>query len=364
MSKHSEPRSASTRIFGGRATSMVVAFLCGGIVFGVAVWFLCLSFYSAPTGAVLYQSSDYNDYQYIDPLLACDIGGDGSFSNLNPLQSTLESTVNQAIANGQAMNVSIYFRSLKDSHWFDINPNDQYAPASLFKTFIMMAYFKESRDLNDPGLLNKEIVYQGSPTTDNNDDPGAVTPRLVNGQLYTINQVITQMIVYSDNDALNTLVANFDNITDEDLTEIFSDLQITSPLTDDSSGLMSVDQYAMIFRVLYGSTYLSRKLSDEALSLLAQTQFTGGLVAGVPSGILVAHKFGVRTDPATATTTEVDQFHDCGIIYAPQNPYILCVMTKGSSYNNLIGLVKDLSAETYQEVQTIYPEQATSSNPS
>lgn len=331
-----------------------IAFVCGGVIFGLGGWYLSHTFDPAiSVGGVLLQSSNFNNYQYIDPLLTCEIGGQDSFTDLASLKSALSTMVDQSIANGRANKASIYFRSLKDAHWFDINPEETYSPASLYKTFIMMAFYKESRDLNDPNLLERQIMYKGS-ANPNDDNPGGVTPRLVNGQSYSINNVIKQMIVYSDNDALNTLSDNFDHLTKGNLAEIFSDLQITSPLTENSSQMMSVDQYARIFRVLYTSTYLSRRLSEQALSLLAQAQFNRALAAGVPAGIPVAHKFGVRMLATTTTTTTAErELHDCGVIYYPQHPYIICVMTKGSLYADLIGVIKDLSAKTYEEMQAM-----------
>ncbi len=332
-----------------------ITFLITALVFGVIGWWIPSPLQASRyTGAVLLQSSNFNNYQYIDPLLACEIGTEEAFTNLTPLKNALSSSAEQAVRDGYATHVSIYFRSLKDAHWFDINPEFTYAPASLLKTFVMMAYYKESRDLNDPNLLNRQIIFKGSPNP-GSDDPGAVIPHFVNGQLYTINDVIKQMIVYSDNDALSTLTDNFDPQTTQSLSEIFSDLKISSPLTDEKSYLMSVNQYAMVFRVLYSSTYLSRNLSERALSILTQAQFNNGLAAGVSTKTPVAHKFGVTTLPATATAPATPELHDCGIIYYPNNPYVLCVMTRGSNFPSLEAIIKDISTKTYAGVQMAYP---------
>ena len=51
--------------------------------------------------------------------------------------------------------------------------------------------------------------------------PGEVIPHLVNGQHYTVAQVIDQMIIYSDNDAMTTLVDNFDSQTLQEFKNIF-----------------------------------------------------------------------------------------------------------------------------------------------
>jgi hypothetical protein len=87
-------------------------------------------------------------------------------------------------------------------------------------------------------------------------------------------------------------------------------------------------------------------MSEKALSYLAETTFDKGLVAGVPEAVAVAHKFGEagREDGSL-------QFHDCGIVYYPGRPYILCVMTRGGSFEPLYAAVADISRTVYEEVR-------------
>ena len=344
-------RSVWGGVRGALTPSVIITFFCTAVVFGIIGWFIPSPVeVSKYIGGVLLQSSNYNNYKYIDPLLTCEIGGEDAFDDLRPFKAALADVIDQAVDKGEAERVSVYFRFLKSAHWFSINPEQTYAPASLLKIFVMMAYYKESRDLNNPNLLNQQVLFKASPNPAKDDNPGAVIPHLANDQLYTINDVIKQMIVYSDNDALNTLVDNFDQLTTQNLSEIFSDLQISSPLTDESSYFMSVDQYARVFRVLFNSTYLSRRLSEQALGMLADAQFKLGLVAGVPPETSVAHKFGVASLPATATTPASAELHDCGVVYYPGNPYVLCVMTKGSDFSMLADVIRKISAEAYTQV--------------
>lgn len=63
--------------------------------------------------------------------------------------------------------------------------------------------------------------------------------------------------------------------------------------------------------------------------MLKDSEFRGGLVAGVPSNIMVAHKFG------ESKLNNEKQFHDCGIVYFPKNQYLLCVMSRSSIMETL-----------------------------
>ena len=82
-------------------------------------------------------------------------------------------------------------------------------------------------------------------------------------------------------------------------------------------------------------------MSEKALGLLQKSEFHKGLVAGVPSGTIVAHKFGERD----GLTIGEKQLHDCGIIYYPGNPYLLCVMTRGDNFDELAGVVFDVDGD-------------------
>lgn len=336
---------------------------------GVAGWLLPLVSPLSPAqvasyrGAVLRQSSA--DYQFIAPLLACDIGSEEAFPEFVPLKQTLTNLINEQVAAGDADGISVYLRSMKSARWFEINGNQTYAPASLLKIFVMMAYYKEANETDNPGLLQQEIPFKGSATY-GNDVVGGTIVHLVNGQRYTVDHIITQMITYSDNDAYDTLLNNLDPQGVQMLMTVFADLAIPFPTTtqsEDALDFMSVDKYSMVFRVLFGSTYLSERYSEKALQLLSQAKYTTGIVAGVPSNLVVAHKYGIRAVPVVSAATP-DELHDCGIVYYPNHPYLLCVMTKGENLVAQQAAIKDVSATTYAWLDAFYKALPSSSGAS
>ena len=340
---------------------LYISLLCGAcvIVGGIIGWLIPLNSPLSPAqimsyrGALLRQSSI--DYPFISPLLACDVGSEEAFPEFAPLKQTLTNLVNQKVAAGDAQNISIYLRSMVSARWFEIQGTLTYAPASLFKIFVMMAYYKEANETDNPALLQQEIPFQGSATY-GNDVVGGTIVHFTNGQLYTVDQIINQMITYSDNDAFNTLLAHFDLDTLSRLETVFKDLNIPLPLTKSDTALnfISVDEYAMVFRVLFGSTYLSERYSEKALQLLAQSKYKDGIVAGIPVDPIVAHKYGVLIVPQTATTTALTELHDCGIVYYPNHPYLLCIMTSGNNLAAQQTSIKDVSATTYRWLDAYY----------
>jgi beta-lactamase class A len=88
--------------------------------------------------------------------------------------------------------------------------------------------------------------------------------------------------------------------------------------------VISPKNYSSILRSLYLSSYLRREDSNGILDILTQTKFNDKLPAGVPGKVLVAHKIGVFDENDAGQPV----FSDCGIVYQPDRPYVLCIMVK------------------------------------
>jgi hypothetical protein len=156
------------------------------------------------------------------------------------------------------------------------------------------------------------------------------------------------MIKYSDNKAYYVLLDKLHLISpDRDLLkDTFVELGIVDP-KDLLDNTISVKSYSSIFIQLFNSSYINnRKSSENVLSLLAESEWKNGLNAGVPVDINIAHKFGERFN---FDGNGLDQLHDCGIVYYPENPYLLCVMTRGNDYGQLAKVINEISKMFYEE---------------
>jgi len=154
--------------------------------------------------------------------------------------------------------------------------------------------------------------------------------------------LVKNTIIYSDNTAYDLLVLNTDN---QNFKKTFTDLGILLPPAQEVNlkDFITVKDYSSFFRVLYNASYLSPENSQKALNLLTQTTFKDGLTALLPSDLTVAHKFGERLTPETGEV----QLHDCGIVYYPQNPYLLCLMTRGRDPKKLAKFIGQTSLQIY-----------------
>src|SRR5262249_49459761 len=130
--------------------------------------------------------------------------------------------------------------------------------------------------------------------------------------------------------------------------EVFDELNV--PIPSNSGYTISPKEYSRFFRVLYNATFLNHDMSERALGLLVQSKFDSGLAAGVPAGTDIANKFGESgvTEDGRVTALEL---HDCGIIYFPQNPYFLCVMTRGTKRSDLETSIQAISRTTYNQIR-------------
>lgn len=281
------------------------------------------------------------NYKYINPILECnsDISLNGK---LTPIKESIESIINQEVSKKNITFASIYYRDLNNGPWFGINEKEYFSPASLIKVPILIAYLKKAE--TDPSLLQKKLTVSDNPETGNNIQNIKPSVATVVKQEYTIEKLLEEMIIYSDNNAYNTLA---ENLTGDEIMKVYQDLDvdISKAFENPNGNIITVKNYASFFRILYNGSYLNNEMSEKALKLLNQVEYKDALVAGVPKDIMVSHKFGERK---YLDTNEI-QFHDCGIVYFPKKPYLLCVMTKTTqNANKAINFIKEISQVVYR----------------
>jgi len=242
-------------------------------------------------------------------------------------------------------NISVYFRNLETGEWVGINPNEDFDPASLLKVPVMMYYLKLAE--SDSAILSRTYKYTAGDLNLLKVAQGDTTTRLIQNKLYTVDQLIYEMIVRSDNVAKYLLILNSPA---SDLENIYGDLGIQIHKEAKDTYIISARTYSLFFRNLYNSTFLNQTMSEKALGMLNKAEFKDGLVAGVPSNIKVAHKFGQYTNIANGVVTSVEA-HDCGIVYYPDSPYLLCIMTRGKDTAQLESIISQVSRITYEFIE-------------
>ena len=286
-----------------------------------------------------------SQFQFINPLLFTETDK-RQYTELNPLVNLVNYYIRTAVNNHNADSISVYVRNMDNGHWTGVNEDRQYEPSSMLKVAVLMAYLRSASrqailtNTTVDDQLSKTLVYPGADTTGQNYPP---TDNIPSGPV-PVSQLLSAMITYSDNVALDVLMSN----KAAGFQRVYKDLRFPVTTDNGTSDFMTARSYAVIFRTLYNSTYLPWELSERALSLLASTTFNNGLVAGVPAGTVVAHKFGEHTNLGPSGNPLWHELHDCGIVYYPGKPYLLCVMTSGQDFSKLESVISGISALTYQ----------------
>lgn len=279
-----------------------------------------------------------NGGHLVNPLLGVETS-QGNDVRLESAKYSIGQYITTSIEGRSASSIAVYLRDLNNGTWIGINEEEKFAAASLDKIPLMIAYLKKAEQ--DPAILSKMIKYEAKIDVLPQNIPPQNSVKL--GNAYTAEELLRYMIEYSDNIAMALL---FENIGEKVIAEVCSDLQLPTIALRGPEWRMSAKDYAVLFRILYSATYLNNDSSEKALGLLTATEFREGIIAGIPPGITVAHKFAER---AYSQGSE-KQLHDCGIVYYEKRPYLICIMTKGWDFNVLKGVIREISRIAYEHM--------------
>jgi hypothetical protein len=319
---------------------------------------------------------DSPNYRFINPIIFAD-DDKIHYPEFQAFDNTLDGYIASVEKKASIDSVSVYFRDLNSGHWTGVNEDDTYEPANMLEVVVMMGYLKEAGE--DPSILSEQIYYDSrssSPATSTQYYPPT---KILPAGFYSVEQLIEHMIICSDPTAEKAMaVANPSYIA-----RVYKDFELSQPDAGSESGIsyddyvsndsvstkMSTRQYSTFLRALYNGTYLSWDLSERAMQLLSMNRWNEGLVTGLDEGIgddevatssindpdatdmtAVAHQFGEYTSQLSDGTLVSRELHDCGVVYFPGKPYLVCVMTKGNDFPTQAGVISTISRLTYNYV--------------
>lgn len=228
--------------------------------------------------------------------------------------------------------VSVYFEFLNTGSNISISKDAEFFPASLLKLPIAMASVKNIEE--GKWKWNTELTLMES----DKDDHFGTLYKQPTGTRVTIESLVEKMIVDSDNTAYYLTLRNLEK--DAPRQSVWNHLGLQDFFTSD--GKISAKRYAVVLRSLYNAAYLSKEDSSKILTLLTKTPFTEYLERGLPEGTEFAHKIGVVPSEAV--------YMDAGIVYLPNRPYILIVMTQGKEKKEAERIMKDISERAYKYI--------------
>lgn len=315
---------------------IVFIFFAAGVTLGVLVLFTWY-YQSGTLFGVKRIHPGKSDYKYINPLLAVDTPAQEEFLENKTLNSKLENLINKRRKNKQIQSASVYFRDLESGRWVGVNEDLKFSPGLFLKVPIMIAYYKNAE--SDPKILDKKLLYIKNSTSEH-------TSSTLQANTYlSVNDLINTLVIEDNDDAAQIL---FDNINKDALNEVYSDLGVDYKEDKDNKDYISTKLHALIYRVLYNSTYLNREYSEKALQVLSESSVGLGLAAPLPNDITIAHKYRQRQ----IKKENVFEIHDCGLVYYSNNTYVLCLMAIGDDSEIINALFRDISSTVYEDVNS------------
>jgi len=251
--------------------------------------------------------------------------------NFSPLRTALRQYFNDKQLTG-----SLHFEYLPTGTSVRINGDTQFRGASLIKLPVAMELYKTEElgkiNLDEKIKLKPEWLHDGFGTL---YEKGA-------GYELSYREAAKIMLSESDNTALRA-VASVTETALQSNDRALGSLDVDFSQSTDEGINISARSYSSFLKCLYFACFNSKQHSQEILSYLIDTKFTDRIVAGISDkNIKVAHKVGIFN-------TQVQS--DCGIVYAENNNYVLCIMLNGNNDPTTNGHMAEISKIVYSYIK-------------
>jgi len=235
---------------------------------------------------------------------------------------------------------SIFIKDLKSDKACCINEKEVVPSASIIKLFVMAKTFQlvslGELNLSDRISINTEERV-----------PYSIIYVLDDRNTYTIRDLITLMIIQSDNTATNQLIhmLGIENIN-EFIRELgFESTILNRKMMDFDARVLGLDNYttahdvAMFLELMHKGKLINEAYSNMMIEIMKMQLDNSMMRFNLDEELIVAHKTGDLPNIK----------HDVGIVYAKQKQYIFTMMTWDATCDNyardIIGKVSRISFE-------------------
>lgn len=202
---------------------------------------------------------------------------------------------------------ALYVVDLDSNYFFGVGEDEIMQAASLIKLPVIAGLYKEA----GAGNVNLDTKY----SLKNSDKVGGSGSlyTMPAGTVYTYRELANLMGKQSDNTALNIIRKI---LGDEKINAVAKEIGMTNTSLKDNNTMAR--DVGIFFQKLYQGEIVPRQARDEILDSLTDTIYESWMVAGIPDGIRISHKFG----------REVHVVNDAGIVFADK-PFVLVLMSDG-----------------------------------
>jgi len=268
------------------------------------------------------------------------------YACIDPILNIMKKDVKLEMEQQGVTDIALYYQDLKTGVWVAINKDEKFNLASLIKVPIMIQCLESVE--SHPELIKQKLTFTS--VRDWNVQQNIKPPTaLERGKAYTLEDTMFRMVAYSDNNAMQMLLQEFPA---NDTFQFLRDHKIEYEQAPDGIK-MSLASYVWFFESLYDNSLLNEKMSQKALSYLAAENFPEGMHAAVPPGVVVESKFGEKLLLAQDGSVASTQLHEVGIIQNGDRPFLIGIMTSGSSLANLEKVIRDVTRDVFEATKAI-----------
>jgi beta-lactamase class A len=310
---------------GGKLSLFVRAAIILLLLFSVSLnaWFIKSGQTSEPT----VQSEQF-------PLLAKRIfveDPNDTILNFAPLRQEL-----RKFFSNQNLNFSFYAEYLPTGTSIKVNQDNQMVGASLLKVPVVMNLFR-AIERGEVNLTDVVTIKEG----DVDKRSGTLWQKGV-GARVTLKEVARYAIVDSDNTAVNVLIGVASGKFDL-FQEAIDELDINLSVENDTQSTLGAQGYGSLLKCLYLSCFTNYAHSQLLLQWMAESNSPPRLKFEIPPTTQVAHKYGTSGGRSES---------DCGIVYIPKRPYIICVMVDAPP-EQANAFIAEVSGKVYDYIVSV-----------
>ncbi len=200
-----------------------------------------------------------------------------------------------------------------------VRADEVFPTASSIKIAVLVELYRQAQN----GKLKLQDIYtvQSSDLVPDSDIMNGLTPGVTK---ITLRDVATMMVAVSDNSATNVLIerVGMENVnamlqslglTHTKLQRKMMDLKAAS---EGRENLASPRELLQLLQAVYAGKVLNQEMMTDFFTMLS-THKSSFIPRGLPDNLKIANKPGELEGVR----------NDCGIVFVPNRPYGICVMT-------------------------------------
>lgn len=211
---------------------------------------------------------------------------------------------------------------LASGHTFLLHADDVFAQASSIKITVLAELYRQAQRAG-PGDAKLSDLYsvQSSDLVAGSDIMGGLTPGVTR---ITNRDLATMMVAVSDNSATNVLI---DRVGMKNVNDLMASLGLTHTLlrrkmmdvqaaSEGRENVSTPREMMTLLEDIYDGKVLNRQMREDFFKMLS-THKESFLPRLLPDNVRIANKPG-----------ELEAVrNDSGIVFVPNRPYVICVMT-------------------------------------